>query len=183
MFVRTMSSSYSFISRGRYSARSSAQVVIMVVVVVVVDTDTLLLVLLHQTFIVSNSLERPPYFFPDHLAHPSQGSVLGGAQFNNPNGIKHPYRIGIVPVAVTVPLVPVLDVIVIVCPPCNYSPAPYFLSLAMGSVTCVNVLPDATERLIQQKKLWLEKPRTIDAELVLSKFYPSHLPTYIYFSR
>ena len=52
---------YSFISRRRDSARSAAQVIIMVVVVV--DTDPLLLVLLHRTFIESNSLERPDIFF------------------------------------------------------------------------------------------------------------------------
>ena len=126
----------------------------MVVVVVVVKTDPLLLVLLHQTFIVSTSLERPPYFFPGRLPHPSQGSVLGGIQFDNPNGIKHPYIIGIVPVAVAVPLVPVLAVIVIVRLPCNYCPRHRpFSSLVMGSVTCVHFVPEATERLVQEKKL------------------------------
>ena len=55
----------------------------------------------------------PPMFFHGRLPHPSQGSVLGGVRFDNPNGIKHPYRIGIVPVAVAVPLVPVLAVIMI----------------------------------------------------------------------
>ena len=113
--VRIRSGTYSFISRRRDSARSAAEVVIMVVVVVV-ETDPLLLVFLQQTFIVSTSLERPPYFFPGRLSHPSQGSVLGGVQFDNPNGIKHLYRIGVVPVAVAVPLVPVLAVIVIVRP-------------------------------------------------------------------
>ena len=101
----------------------------MVVVVVVVNTNPLLLVLLRRTFIVPTSLEQPQYFFPGRLAHPSQGSVLGGVQFDNPNGIKHPYRIRIVPVAVVVPLVPVLAVIVIVRPPCNYSPAPVLFRL------------------------------------------------------
>ena len=86
----------------------------MVVVVVVVKTDPLLLVLLHQTFIVSTSLERPPYFFPGRLPHPSQDSVLGGVCFNNFNGIKHKYRIGIAPVSVAVLLIPFMSVIVIV---------------------------------------------------------------------
>ena len=76
----------------------------------------LLLVLLHLTFIVSASLERPPYIFPGHLPHPIQGYVLGGIRFDNPNGIKNPYIIGIVPVAVAVPLVPVLAVIMIFLP-------------------------------------------------------------------
>ena len=73
----------------------------------------LLLILLHRTFIVSVSLERPHYFFPGRLPHPSQGSVLGGGRFYNTNGIKHPYRIGIILVAVAVPLVPVLAIIVL----------------------------------------------------------------------
>ena len=115
--VGIRSGTYSFISCRRDSSRSAAQVVIIVFVVVVVETDPLLLVIMHQTFIVSIYLERPPYFFPGRLSHPSQGSVLGGVQLDNPNGIKHPYRIGIVPVAVAVPLVPVHDVTVIVRPP------------------------------------------------------------------
>ena len=115
---------YSFVSRRRYSARSTAYVVIMVVVVVVVETDPLLLVLLHQTFIVSASLECPPYFFPGRLSHSRQVSVLGDVQFDNPNGIKNTYIIIIVPVAVAVPLVPVLAVTVIIRPPCNYFPHP-----------------------------------------------------------
>ena len=167
MVIGIRSGTYSFISRRRYASRSVAQIVIMIAVVVVVETDPLLLVLLHRTFIVSTSLERPRYFFPGRLSHPSQGSVLGGAQFDNPNGIKHPYRIGIVPVAVAVPLVPVLAVIVVVRPPCNDCPCPHhFSSLVMDSVTCAHFIPEATERLVQQKKLWLENPRTIDAELV-----------------
>ena len=85
--------------------------------VVVVQTNPVILVLLHRNFIESISLERPPYFPPDCLSHPIQGSVMGGVQFDNPNGIKHPYRILIVPVSVAVPLVPVLAVIVIVRPP------------------------------------------------------------------
>ena len=123
MVVGIRSDRYSFISRRRYSARLTAQVVIMVVVVVVivVETNPLILVLLHQTFIVLAYLERPQYFFPGCLSHPSQGSVLGGVHFNNPNGIKHPYIIRIVLVSVNVPLVPVLAVIVIVCPPCRNS--------------------------------------------------------------
>ena len=74
----------------------------------------LLLVLLNHTFILLASLERPPIFFSWSPPHPSQGSVLGGVRFDNTNGIKHPYIIGVVPVAVAVPLVPVLAVIVIV---------------------------------------------------------------------
>ena len=89
----------------------------MAVVVVVVETNPLLLFLMHLNFIVSTSLERLPHFFPGCLPHPSQGSVLGGVQFNNTNGIKHPYIIGILPVAVAVPLIPILDVIFIVRPP------------------------------------------------------------------
>ena len=104
--------------------------------IVAVKANPLLLILLHQTFIVLAIFERPQYFFPGPLFHPSQVSVLGGIQFNNPNGIKHPYRIGIVMVAVAVPLVPVLDAIVIVHPPCKYSPVlVLFSSLVMGSVT------------------------------------------------
>ena len=140
----------------------------MVIVVFVIKTDPLLLVLLHQNFIVSTALEKS-HFFPGRLSHPSQGSVLGGVQFDNPNGTKHLHRIGIVPVAVDVPLVPVLAVIVIVRPPCNYLPCPRpFLSLVMDSVTCAKNLLEATDRLVQQKKLWLKNlvPWTIDAELV-----------------
>ena len=59
-------------------------------------------------------LSNAPIFFPGRLPHPSQGSVLGGVRFNNPNGIKKPYRIGILAVAVAVLPVTVLDVIVIV---------------------------------------------------------------------
>ena len=117
----------------------------MVVVVGVVETNPLLLVLLHQTFIVSTSVERHPYFFPGRFHHPSQDSVLGGVQFNNPNGIKHPYRIRILLVAVDVPLVPVLAIILIVSSPCNYCPRPRtFLSLVMGSVACVHFVTEAT---------------------------------------
>ena len=135
----------------------------MVVVVVIIDTDPLLLVLLHRTFIVSTLLEFPPYFFSGRSAHPSQGSVLGVVQFDNTNGIKHPYIIGIVPVAVAVPLVPVLALIVIVRPPCSYYPHPCpFLSLVMDSMTCIHFLPEATERLVQQKQMCLENPRPSD---------------------
>ena len=108
----------------------------MVAVVGVVETNPLLLIILHQDFIVSTSIERYPYFFPDRLPHPSQGSVMGGVQFNNTNGIKHLYRIRILRVAVNVPLVPVMEVILIVPPPCNYFPRPRtFPSLVMGFVT------------------------------------------------
>ena len=95
----------------------------MFLVVVIVETNPLHFVLLHQTFIVLTSLEQPLYIFPGRLAHPSQGSILGGVQFDNNNGIKNPYIIGIEPVAVAMPLVPVLAIIVIVRPPCNHSPA------------------------------------------------------------
>ena len=66
-------------------------------------------------------------------------------------------------------LVPVLAVIVIVCPICNYCHRPCpFLSLVMGFVTCVHFVPEATERLVQQNKSGWKTlvPRTIDAELV-----------------
>ena len=74
----------------------------------------LFLVFLQRTFIVSASLELLQYFFPGHLPHPSKVSVMGGPRSNNPNGIKHLYRIVMVPLAVAVPLVPVLAIIVIV---------------------------------------------------------------------
>ena len=127
--VGIRSGTYSFISRSRYLSQLAAQVFIMIVVVVIVETDSLLLVLLHRTFIVSTSLERPPYFFPSRLSHPMQGSVLGGVQFDNTNGIRHPYIIVIAAVAVAVPLFPVLAVIVIVRPPCNYCPHPVLFRL------------------------------------------------------
>ena len=66
-------------------------------------------------------------------------------------------------VAFAVPLIPVLAVIVIVRPPCNYCHRPRpFLSLVMGSMTCVHLVPEATERLAQQKKIWLENPHPSD---------------------
>ena len=74
----------------------------------------LLLVLIHQNFIVSSSLERLPYFCPGRLPHLIQGYVMGGVRFDNPNAIKHPNRIRIVLVDVSVPIFPVLAVIVIV---------------------------------------------------------------------
>ena len=89
LVVGIRSGTYYFISRRTYSARYAAQVLIMVVVVVVAETNPLLLVLLHRTFIVLTLLERPPYFFPGRLYQPSQGSVMVGVQFDNPNGIKH----------------------------------------------------------------------------------------------
>ena len=52
-------------------------------------------------------------------------------------------------VAAAVPLVPVLAVIVIVRPPCNYFPCPSpFLSLVVGSVTCVHFVPEGTGLLL-----------------------------------
>ena len=72
---------------------------------------SLLFVLQHITLIVSTSLDHPPYFLLGRLPHPIQGSVLGGIPFYDPNGAKHPYIIGIVPVSIAVPLVLVLDVI------------------------------------------------------------------------
>ena len=161
---------YSFISHGIDSAQSAAQVVIMVVVVVVaavvvVDTNPLLLVLLHRNFIVSASLERPSYFFSVRLAHPSQGSVLGGVQFNNPNGIKTSVQNRNCTGSCRCAARP--------CPGRNRDrdclsslqllprPRP-FSYLVMGSVTCVHFVPEATERLVQQKKLWLENPRPSD---------------------
>ena len=66
-------------------------------------------------------------------------------------------------VAVAVPLIPVLAVIVIVRPPYNYFPRPCtFLSLVMDSVTCINFVPEARERLVQQKKIWLENSPPLD---------------------
>ena len=118
--------------------------IIMVVVVAVVDTNPLLLVLLHQNFIVLTSLERPPYFFHGRLPHPSQGSVLRGVQLDITNGINHPHIIGILTVAIAVPLVPVLAVSVTVCPPYNYCPhCRHFPYLMMGSVKCVHFVPQA----------------------------------------
>ena len=66
-------------------------------------------------------------------------------------------------VAVAVPLIPVLSVIVIVFPPCNYChrPSP-FSSLVMGSVTYLNFVTEATERLVHQKQIWLKNPRPLD---------------------
>ena len=48
------------------------------------------------------------------LGYQPQPPPPHNSRFNNTNGIKHPYRIGTVPLAVAVPLVPVLSVIVIV---------------------------------------------------------------------
>ena len=62
--------------------------------------------------------------------------------------------------AVSVTFIPVLAVIVILFPPFKYCHRPRpFLSLVMGSVTCVHFVPEATERLVHQKKIWLENPR------------------------
>ena len=67
-----------------------------------------ILVLLRQTFVVSASLECPPSFFAVLLTHPIQDYVPRSVRFNNTNGIKHPYIIVIVLVAVAV-LFPVID--------------------------------------------------------------------------
>ena len=91
----------------------------MVVVAVIADNDPLLLVLLHRTFILLTSLERP-FFSPFRLPQPSQGYVLGGVHFDNTNGIKHLYIIVTVPVVDAVLLIPDLAIIVIVHPPGNY---------------------------------------------------------------
>ena len=89
---------------------------------------------------------------PPSLASPSS-SVLASALASD-LCVFTPY------VSVAVPLIPVLVVIVIVRPPCNYCHRPCpFSSLVMGSVTCVHFVPEATERLAQQKKIWLENPR------------------------
>ena len=72
-------------------------------------------------------------------------------------------------VAAAVPLFPVLAVIVIIRPPCNYFHCPcHFSFLVMGSVAYVHFLPEATERLIQQKKIGWKTlvPRTITTDLV-----------------
>ena len=85
-------------------------------------------------------------------------------------------------VAVAVPLIPVLAVIVIAHPPCNYCHRPRpFLSLVTSSVTCVHFVPEATERLVQQETTWLENSRPselvrkVDSAvllLVLVRMYP-----------
>ena len=136
----------------------------MVVVVFGIETNLLLLVfVLRQTFIVLTSIERPQYCFPSRLPHFSQGSVLGGVQINNLNGIKHPYIIRIVLVAVALPLVPVLALIVIIPAHCNYCPCTCPLSsLVMGCMKFLHFVLEATERLVQQKKLWLENPLPLD---------------------
>ena len=55
----------------------------------------------------------------------------------------------------------------------------------MGSVTCVNFEPEATEKLVQQKKIWLENPRPSDnrceVSTLLSSFHVGHDPTRLYF--
>ena len=53
------------------------------------------------------------------------------------------------PYVAVVPIVPVLSVIVIVRPPCNYLPRPSpFFSLVMGSVTCVHFVSEGTGLLL-----------------------------------
>ena len=99
-----------------------------------------------------NSLSLPK--FPSSLASPSSSALASVSASNL--CVCTPY------LAVAVPLVPLLYVIVIVHPPCNYCHRPCpFLSLVMVSVTCVRFLPEATERLVQQKQIWLEKPRPL----------------------
>ena len=64
-------------------------------------------------------------------------------------------------VAVDVPLIPVLAIIFIVRPSCNYCHRPYpLLSLVMGSVMCVYFVPEAIERLVMQKNL-VGKPSSL----------------------
>ena len=130
----------------------------------------LLLVLLHQYFIVLASLERPPHFFPCRLYYPIQGSILGGVRFYNPNGIKHTYRIEIVPIAVDVLLVSVLAAIVIFLLEI-ISPTPSFFVFGDGSVTFIHFLPEAIDRMVQQKRFGCRtlSPQTIDADLVYTR--------------
>ena len=56
----------------------------------------------------------PHICFPGRLPHPIQGSVMIGVRFYNSNVINRLYRIIIVTVAVSVPLLPVLTQILIV---------------------------------------------------------------------
>ena len=64
-------------------------------------------------------------------------------------------------IAVAIPLIPVLAVIMIVRPPCNYCRRTRpFSYLVMSSVTCVHFIPEATERLVQQKNL-VGKPSSL----------------------
>ena len=72
-------------------------------------------------------------------------------------------------ISVNVPLIPVLAVIVIVLPPCNYCHQSHtFLSLVIGSVTYVHFVPEATERLVQKKRIWLENPRPSENRCIVS---------------
>ena len=86
---------------------------------------------------------------PPSLASPSSSALAcasASASASDPC-VCTPY------VAVDVLPIPVLAVIVIVCPPCNYFHLPrHFSSLVMVSVTCIHFVPEATERLVQQKK-------------------------------
>ena len=41
----------------------------------------------------------------------------------------------------------------------------------MGSVTCVNFVPEAIERLVKQKKIWVENPRPSDNRRGVSEPY------------
>ena len=82
---------------------------------------------------------------------------------------------GIVPVAVAVPLAPVLAVIMIIRTPYNYCTHPRtFLSLVMDYVTCTYFVPDATERLSQQKFVLLEDPLPLGNRRGNSKLFASY---------
>ena len=101
----------------------------------------------------SSSPKSPPYLASPSSLVPLSVSASASASYLC---VYTPY------VAVDVTLVPVLAVILIVRPPCNYCRRPHpFSSLVMGSVTCVYFVLEATERLVQQKKIWLENPRPL----------------------
>ena len=86
MFVGIKFGTYSIISRRIDSAQSVAQIIIMVIVVVIVHNNPLLLVLIHQTFILLTSLERPQYFswspFPPHPGLCSDWRPIQSSQWN-----------------------------------------------------------------------------------------------------
>ena len=119
-----------------------------------------------------NSLSSPKW--PPYLISPSSSvlvSVLASALASALAAVSESYLCVCTPyVAFAVSLIPVLAVIVNIYPPCNYFHRPRpFSPLVMGSVTWVNFLPEAAERLVVKQKQSGWKTlvsRTIDTDLV-----------------
>ena len=100
---------------------------------------------------------------PPSLSHSSSSALASASVLVSVSASSSNICVCIPYLDFAVPLVDLMDLILILFPPCNYCHCPYpFSSLVMGSVTCVHFVPEASERLVQQKQIWLEIPHPSD---------------------